>query len=617
MKMKWFFPKNDGGQDSGFHDAGVETFKGNSDRYLARELIQNCLDARLDPNKPVHVKFAVEELDRREIPDIEGLKVSLERCAEYWGSYQKKAREFFERAAKLASAKKITVLRVSDFNTTGVLGSDTEREKNWYNLIRSSGSSSKTSDEGGSFGIGKNAPFAASQLRTVFYSTYNADNEHIFQGVAKLVSHQLPKGGKAQSTGFLGDKDGLSVREKSEIPASFLRKQRGTDIIVLGFQAEETWRRDLMRSVVQHFWPAIDWRDLVVSVGEDKINADNLEALLESFSGGDEEFNAHLYYHAYKNAPNPFHEKLPTLKAVSLYLMPGEADLPKRVAMIRKTGMVIFAKQFKCAIPFCGVFICKNEAGNRILREMEPPRHDEWDPNHPEKNANKKTEHEYGHFIRECIKQLLPVDDSKVILLSDLSRFLPDDDDSPDAPFDTGDGERKESLERSPLPEKIAGRKIDPRRAVLEPDNAASGEGEEPTGDGGDEGDGGPGNGAGGRRDGYEGGEGGTGGDLPKPIIPITYRTFATNISAGVYMVSVRPEKNTSKKVNLAVWAVGDDQRTLAEIQSARLLNGKDLEVSVTGLLGPVSLPKNETLQFEVRLTEALRVAMEVSAHEA
>lgn len=53
--MKWFFAKNEGGRDSGFHDAGVETFKGNFDRYLARELIQNSLDARSDAKKPVQV----------------------------------------------------------------------------------------------------------------------------------------------------------------------------------------------------------------------------------------------------------------------------------------------------------------------------------------------------------------------------------------------------------------------------------------------------------------------------------------------------------------------------------------------------------------------------------
>jgi hypothetical protein len=47
--MKWTFARNDGGRDGGFHDAGVETFRGDFDRYLARELIQNSLDARFDP----------------------------------------------------------------------------------------------------------------------------------------------------------------------------------------------------------------------------------------------------------------------------------------------------------------------------------------------------------------------------------------------------------------------------------------------------------------------------------------------------------------------------------------------------------------------------------------
>jgi hypothetical protein len=55
--MDWFFPSNNGGQESGFNDAGVETFKGNIDRYLAREAIQNCLDAVANHLKPVRVVF--------------------------------------------------------------------------------------------------------------------------------------------------------------------------------------------------------------------------------------------------------------------------------------------------------------------------------------------------------------------------------------------------------------------------------------------------------------------------------------------------------------------------------------------------------------------------------
>jgi len=190
--LNWTFAKNDGGRDSGIHDAGVETFKGNFDRYLAREMIQNSLDARHDPNNPVLVKFEVLELNRNEIPDMDCLKATLARCAEYW-SHDKKAKEFFRRAEDISKQEKIISLLIGDYNTTGVLGGDADRSQNWYNLIRCAGSSSKGGGEGGSFGIGKNAPFAASQLRTVLYSTFNTDEEHIFQGVATLVSHNHPQ----------------------------------------------------------------------------------------------------------------------------------------------------------------------------------------------------------------------------------------------------------------------------------------------------------------------------------------------------------------------------------------------------------------------------------------
>lgn len=369
--MKWSFATNQGGQEYGIHDAGVATFQGNHDRYLARELIQNSLDARLDPNKPVHVSFQVVELDRESIPDIQGLSATFQRCAEYWTGI-KKAVDFFIRAENISSSPKITALRVGDYNTSGVEGSDRDRAKNWYHLIRCAGSSAKASDEGGSFGIGKNAPFAASQLRTVLYSTLNKHQEAIFQGVARLVSHTLPSGATAQPTGYLGDADGISVRAPRDIPIQFLRRELGTDIIVLGFPAVSTWQEDLVYSVLENFWPAIDFGDLEVTVGEEKITRDTLGSLLEKFSGK-EDFAAHLYYQAFKNPTATVQQSLATLGSVSLYLSSANTELPKRVAMVRKTGMIIFHKQFRSIIQFCGVFVCRNEKGNHLLREMEPP----------------------------------------------------------------------------------------------------------------------------------------------------------------------------------------------------------------------------------------------------
>ncbi len=627
--MNWVFPKNDGGRDSGFHDAGVETFKGNFNRYLARELIQNSLDARLDREKPVHVKFELLSLDRTRIPGMDYLQDTFGRCADYWSDHEK-VYAFFKRAAELAAQPRLTALKVGDFNTTGVPGTDRDRMQNWYHLIRCAGSSSKWGGEGGSFGIGKNAPFAASLLRTVFYSTLTADG-CAFQGVSTLVSHKLPDGSTAQSTGFLGDGHGESIREPGYIPPEFRRTERGLDIVALGYPEAPTWKNDLIHSVLDNFWPAIEFGDLVVTVDDRTIDQSNLQHLLDEFSA-QEDFTAHLFYRAYKAPTKHFIDGLPTLKECSLFLLAGDMDLPKRIAMVRKTGMVIYQRgYFRSLLPFCGVFLCRNDEGNRVLREMEPPRHDVWDPDHPERNANKRVEVEYMGFIRECIRKLVSVDDSKVISIPDLHRFLPDDDETSEESFDAGDSQsRTETPDRSPLPEVIPGRKIDPRQQRMQPDKSKAegqdeetetGEGEGTGGGPGtkeNESDGGTGGGGGGVGDGNaDKSEGGKGGPHSKPALPVRYRTFAKDIGRGVYSVLVGLQGTGSKSVNLAVSTVGDDQKAPADITSAKTEDGTELPLAGPGLIGPIVLSAEGVRRIELTLAEPVRVAMEVSAHEA
>ncbi|HET7625997.1 MAG TPA: hypothetical protein VFM25_12110 [Verrucomicrobiae bacterium] len=608
-ELTWTFAKNDGGRDSGLHDAGVETFKGNFDRYLAREMIQNSLDARHDHNSPVLVKFELLQLKRSEIPDMDGLTATLARCAEYW-SHNKKAEEFFRRAEAISRQGTIPALRIGDSNTTGVLGGDTDRDKNWYNLIRCAGSSSKGGGEGGSFGIGKNAPFAASRLRTVLYSTFNIDEEHIFQGVATLVSHNHPGSGISQPTGFLGGQGGASVRSLAQIPAKFRRLQHGMDTIVLGFPATDNWQNDLLYSVLDNFWPAIHFDELEVKVGDMTVTKSNLEPLLETFSG-QEGFTANLYYQAFTAPTHKFPMTLYRLRDVTLYLTAGDIDLPKRVAMIRKTGMKIFEQRFRSVIPFCGVFICRNDHGNTLLREMEPPRHDIWDPNHPEKGANRAIESEYINSIRDCIRKLTPADESKVISIPGLNRFLPDDDETPEESFDGANSEafREETANRSPLPEKIPGRKIDYKEKPSRPPGDALAdieESDEPVEPGEPKGKKKPQPNPGPNIDDAKG----------KPLIPIRYRTYAQDSATGVYSVTVVSEKPADAAGMLVVSTVGDDQKAPAEIKSARFANGGDIYVPKTGVLGPIKFKNGEALKLEVVLSEPLRVAMEVSAYE-
>jgi hypothetical protein len=72
-----------------------------------------------------------------------------------------------------------------------------------------------------------------------------------------------------------------------------------------------------------------------------------------------------------------------------------------------------------------------------------------------------------------------------------------------------------------------------------------------------------------------------------------------------------------SAPVTLLVSTVGDDQKAPAEIKSARLTDGTPVPVAGVGILGPVQLEPGQTLRLEVELSEAIRVAMEVAAHEA
>lgn len=607
----WTFPKNEGGQESGFHDPGVETFKGNFYRYLARELIQNSIDARHDRTKPVEVKFTVEDILVSAIPDAKKMADALQRCSEYWSENNKRASEFFEQAAALMRKKTVCCLRIADLNTTGICGNDADKKNNWYSLIRCSGYSSKGGGEGGSFGIGKNAPFAASLVRTVFYSTKNKDGETAFQGVAKLTTHQRPEGFLAQAIGYLGGPAGQSIRTAADIPDEFKRTKLGTDIIVLGFNPDKHWQDELVFSVLDNFWPAIALRDLVVTIDKQNISSDNLKKLLEEHAGEDD-FTAHQFYRAYVSPTRDFQKPLDTLKDVGLYLYADDPDLPKHVAMVRKSGMVIEKRRFKSPVPFCGVFLCTNDIGNAILRDMEPPRHDEWDADHPEKGANKKTDLELTAFIRQCIKELTPADDSTTIHVPGLSKFLPDDEESNEQPLD-GESldESAESLNKKPKVQQLESRKIDPKSKRVQRDHLRPLDGPEET-----DPDPTPNPNPPNPKPNPNPPE-------PKPVpgamppIPITYRTFSRNADAGVYAAIVTAQQRGSANAILIVSEIGDDgTKTPAPIKNARTSDGEQLDVRANSV-GPVTLSDKRPLKLEIVLDSSARVSMEVEAHAA
>ncbi len=171
--VRWTFAPNEMEEVEGPNNAGISTFT--SDRYgsLTRELLQNSIDARADSGEPVHVSFEMKDISTSSL-DLDGLRLSLCAAIESEDNDERHRKQFRRGLRVLEAAiesRAIPALEITDSNTTGAPDVNGRKDK-WHSLTKSQGKSEKDArDAGGSFGIGKHATFAATDLRTVLYST--------------------------------------------------------------------------------------------------------------------------------------------------------------------------------------------------------------------------------------------------------------------------------------------------------------------------------------------------------------------------------------------------------------------------------------------------------------
>jgi hypothetical protein len=437
MPIDLYFPKLNGGIEQGLNDAGIETFEGDFQQHIIRECTQNALDARASSNGQVKIVIRLREIPATDIPGLQSLRRSIESAKEYW-SGNEKTEAFCSKALKWIEGPNISVLEIADYGTKGLEGRDGERSGSWFGLVQSGGVAIKDDDAGGAFGIGKKAPFVGSFARTVFYSSLNVSGKSAFQGVTTLTTHLDRAGEKTQANGFIGHVETQftrcrSVREPKQIPYPFRRNEIGTSIYILAYRhlGGENWAEAFIREAVQNFWPAIHCGSLLFDIGERRIDASSLSSLMAKFSA-DQNFSSRFYYRAVASQNRMEWQKdLPELGSCRLFLVSGDATYPKKVCMTRQIGMIIYtAQRFRSYRPFAGLFICESQKGNAYLRRLEPPRHDEWNPNRAEepREANRVLQN-IRNWINECLRELNPDEDVKEYDVPELNRYLPDDED--------------------------------------------------------------------------------------------------------------------------------------------------------------------------------------------
>lgn len=449
----WSFPPTNGGVASGVNDPGIAHFTGEPMDSLARELIQNSLDARDSAEIPVHVSFEVRDIDLDQIGRDE-LSRAISSCIEeLTEEEQHKDLQILLEVQSCLEEKSVPCLRVSDRNTTGLKG------QTWKALVKSQGVSRKYGIEGagGSHGIGKYAPFVVSRLRTVFYWTCFEEagvSYEKFQGKSVLISHENEDGKETQGVGFYGVKnDCLELTES--IPNEFRvydtdsNPVPGTNVTVIGYREANDWRSKIARSVITSFFFAISSNRLtaIIEPGDDddlfELEESTLEDWFRYLEGiGNKESNdsevcsledAHHFWTLSKDDPTSELQD-PDLGHCKLWVK-TEEGLPSMVGLVRGTGMLITTKQDKLLrFPrfqdFIALCVFEDSHGNELLRQMENPRHDQFEPNRlqdEEQIRGRKALRRITDWIRDEVrKRAGPPEGGKMEVLSELATYLPD-----------------------------------------------------------------------------------------------------------------------------------------------------------------------------------------------
>ncbi len=448
-QCKWHF-KAEGGRDVGPNDPVDEKFKGQPYYSIAREAIQNSLDAVDDENQPVKVDFSFFDLNRSDFPNLFEIEQNIKQCQEYYHENDNAERLFKNMLYYLngdVEGKKrlnLSCLKISDYNTVGMKYDENNTKSPFYAFLRAGGVSAKSQGSGGSFGFGKGAYYTLSPIKTVIVSTRTTERDVYFEGSTILTTHRNEANEKLTAYGYYDNNNGEPTQSEQNIPEIFKRNVEGTDVNIIGLWDEPKRKRLMVKSVLNNFWLAIHDSKLVVQVDDVTIDKNNLEQIIdenfsiegyESGSANDiESWNPKSYLKAVKYAKTSdqyqvFEETLEAVGKVKLYVY-LEKSLPNRTAFFRKPRMVVFKRTNRKLNGYSAVFMCENEKGNEILRLMENPSHNEWKKeNYPKESGTiapiaRKAENEISDFINRSLDSLSKIKTGKKIAFLGLEEYL-------------------------------------------------------------------------------------------------------------------------------------------------------------------------------------------------
>lgn len=469
---KWYFAKAKGIEIKGFNNI-VGSFIDSPVKSLAKEICQNSLDTKMGNERksswPKTIKVSFDEywIKAEDFDGYDELYSVMKEEYEFALSNYKNddtVANFYKNAIKCLTEDKIKCLRISDFNTPGLTGSD-KIISPWSNLVKNIGVSDKPDGSGGSKGQGKLAAFACSNIYTVFYSTNSVDNCRISEGVARLSGYMLSNGDTTTGTGYYEDNN-LPIKNDLKLLKGYKRNDNeyGTDVIIVGFRNDfENWQEQLIASIIDNFFVSIINNDLEVNInnGEHLLNSCTIDSYINHETIRKLVNECTIKYYEVLMAPQ---EKIIVGKHsmfeendLELILKVDDTDdgLINSVAAVRLTGMKILDLDHLPRLGiYHGVLFLKGKKINDYFRKLENETHDKWSSGGAVgyvAEAENKIE-ELKNFVRKTIKDNLAITIQKEMDAEGVGEFLPDED----ASESNKNGENNESIEN----ERVANIKI-------------------------------------------------------------------------------------------------------------------------------------------------------------
>lgn len=433
------FPLLGTGNEVGTNNAAYALFKSNEVmNSLAREVTQNSLDAKnkeLGDNVPVRLKFELVKINKKDFPLFAEYERAIDQSHKYWqksGLCTDDIMTMLNEIKAYLIKDEIPMLVMSDYNTNGLEGVNAkEGEVSYWHLLADSEGISIKPDENslGSYGIGKNAPFAYSKLNMVLYNTFAKDGGRAFQGVTHLVTSQREfksKMARTMPTGkylYLEDeitgrpilpKDNCSLANIDVFKRS--ANEFGTDVAIVGFDVESyaNWEQELAVALIKNFTLAIMNGKLEVEVKNGKnstvISKETLNDIL--FKEYNNENHLDLTRTIVETVQSP--DKVAQERICEdgdLTICVKYKDGYDRIrAHFRSTGMLINITE-ESFLGYSIVIIVndvKTSKLSKTLAKAEPPQHNIWAGRYVHNNEKlRNTVNRYLRSIKSKVKDLL------------------------------------------------------------------------------------------------------------------------------------------------------------------------------------------------------------------